>query len=110
MSKRFAFLPKGMSPVLKNTVKKSNKDSEENTLTPVSHQALCNVITDSCSLVDELAVVKWKDVQEKKGTGKIIYIMCMVCHDFCIQNNIGICIQFIRKLPFFLLNVTSLFR
>jgi len=88
MSKRFAFLPKGMSPVLQNTVKKSNKDSEENTLTPVSHQALCNVITDSYSLVDELAVVKWKDVQEKKETGKIIYIMCMVCHDFCIQNNI----------------------
>ena len=92
MSKRFAFLPKGMSPVLKNTVKKSYKDSEENTLTPVSHQALHNVITDSYSLVDELAVVKWKDVQEKKGTGKIIYIMCMVCHDFCIQNNICICI------------------
>ena len=88
MSKRFAFLPKGMSPVLKNTVKKSNKDSEENTLTPVSHQALCDVITDSYSLVDELAVVKWKDVQERKGTGKIIYIMCMVCHDYCIQNNI----------------------
>jgi hypothetical protein len=77
-----------MSPILKNTVKKSYKDSEENTLTPVSHQALCNVITDSYSIVDELAVVKWKDVQEKKGTGKIIYIMCMVCHDYCIQNNI----------------------
>jgi len=90
MSKRFAFLPKGMSPVLKNTVKKSYKDSEENTLTPASHQALHNVITDSYSLVDELAVVKWKDVQEKKGTGKIIYIMCMVCHDFCIQNDICI--------------------
>jgi len=88
MSERFAFLPKGMSPILKNTVKKSYKDSEENTLTPVSHQALCNVITDSYSIVDELAVVKWKDVQEKKGTGKIIYIMCMVCHDYCIQNNI----------------------
>jgi hypothetical protein len=35
--------------------------------------------------------------------------MCMVCHDYCIQNNIWICLQFIRKLPF-LLNVTSLFR
>ena len=92
MSKRFAFLPKGMSPVLKNTVKKSYKDSEENTLTPASHQALHNVITDSYSLVDELAVVKWKDVQEKKGKGKIIYIMCMVCHNFCIENDICICI------------------
>lgn len=101
MSKRFAFLPKGMSPVLKNTVKKSYKDSEENTLTPVSHQVLCNVITDSYSLVDELAVIKWKNVQGKKGTGKIIYIMCMVCHDYCIQNNICIFMQFIRRLPFF---------
>jgi len=109
LSERFAFLPKGMSPVLKSTVKKSYKDSEENTLTPVSHQALHNVITDNYSLADELTVVKWKDVQEKKGTGKIIYIMCMVCHDFCTQNDICICIQFIRKLPF-LLDVTSLFR
>ena len=101
MSKRFAFLPKGMSPVLKNTVKKPCKDSEENTLTPVSHQALCNVIADSSSLEDELAVIKWKDVEEKKGTGKIIYTMCMICHNYCIHNNICICIQFIRKLLFY---------
>jgi hypothetical protein len=69
MSKRFAFLPKGMSPILKNGPNKSFKESEEKTLTPVSHQALCSMITDSCSLVDELATVKWKDLQEPKATG-----------------------------------------
>lgn len=101
MSKRFAFLPKGMSPVLKNRVNKPCKDPEENTLTPISHQALCNVITDSYNLVDELAVVKWKDVQEKKGTGKIICIIFMHCHDYSFQNNICICMQFISKLPIY---------
>ncbi|XP_023705296.1 uncharacterized protein LOC111863317 isoform X2 [Cryptotermes secundus] len=68
MSKRFAFLPKGMSPILENGVNRSHKESEERTLTPTSHQTLCNVITDSYSLVDELATVKWKDMQEAKGT------------------------------------------
>lgn len=74
MSKRFAFLPKGMSPILESGVNKSYKESEESTLTPASHQALCNVITESYSLVDELATVKWKDIQETKGTGNVVYI------------------------------------
>jgi hypothetical protein len=101
MSKRFAFLPKGMSPILKNTVKKSYKDSEKNTLTPVSHQALCNVITDNYCLADELAVVKWKDVHEERGRGKIVCIICMVCHDYSIQNKLCICIQFVSTVTFF---------
>jgi hypothetical protein len=74
MSTRFSFLPKGMSPILKNGVNKSCKESEENTLTPASHQALCSVITESYSAVDELATVKWKDIQETKGTGNVTHI------------------------------------
>jgi hypothetical protein len=74
MSERFAFLPKGMSPILKMGVTKSYKESEEKKLTPVSHQALCNVVTDSYSLMDELSSVKWKDVQEPKTTGKIFCV------------------------------------
>ncbi|XP_021914580.1 uncharacterized protein LOC110827319 isoform X2 [Zootermopsis nevadensis] len=68
MSKRFAFLPKGMSPVLRKGVNKSYEESEEKNLTPVSHQVLCNIVTDSYSLMDELSSVKWKDVQEPKRT------------------------------------------
>jgi hypothetical protein len=74
MSKRFTFLPKGMSPILKKGVNISYKESEEKSLTPVSHQALCNVVTDSYSLMDELSSVKWKDVQEPKRTGKIFCV------------------------------------
>jgi hypothetical protein len=78
MSKRFSFLPKGMSPILKNGVNKSCKESEEIPLTPASHLALCNVVTDSYSLVDELATVKWKDMQETKGTGNVAHILIYV--------------------------------
>jgi hypothetical protein len=78
MSKRFSFLPKGMSPILKNGVNKSCKESEENPLTPALHQALRNVVTDSYSLVDELATVKWKDMQETKGTGNVTHILIYV--------------------------------
>ncbi|XP_069680721.1 uncharacterized protein [Periplaneta americana] len=65
MSKRFAFLPKGLSQVLQNEVKANYIESKQKTSSRESHQMLSEVVTESFGEVDELAVVKWKDGPEE---------------------------------------------
>ncbi|PSN54405.1 hypothetical protein C0J52_21889 [Blattella germanica] len=65
MRERFEFLPKGFSPIVKDDVKKNNEETKK-ILTPITHEALKTMVSESRTDVDDLATIKWKEEENSK--------------------------------------------